>query len=75
MNEPTMNIVNQINAALNDLRTTLVEMVDGDVQARITNEHKVKYQLELAIDMIDDHHRGKKVPWSDRKYQVTEEFS
>ena len=74
-NEPNMNIVNQINAGLNDVRSTLVAMTQSDVQGRITNEHKVKYQLELIIDMIDDHQFGKNQPWSDRKYLVEEEFS
>lgn len=73
--EPTMNIVNQINAGLGDLRATLVAMTQGGVDTRIVAEHKAKYQLELIVDMIDDHQAGRKIPWSDRKLQVEEEFS
>ena len=73
--EPTMNITNQINAGLNDIRATLVAMSDGDLAARIRLEHKAKYQLELVVDMIDDNQAGKHIPWSDRKLQVEEEFS
>lgn len=75
--EPTMNIVNQINAGLSDVRETLVALIPnatGRVD-RIILESKAKYQLELLFDMIYEHGEGKKIPWSDRKLQVEEEFS
>lgn len=77
-NEPGMNIVNQINAALNDVRTTLVD----DVADRIDNEDRdvgvaqAKFQLDLAIKMVCDHTDGiASIPWSDRRHIVDEEFS
>lgn len=77
-NEPDMNIVNQINAGLNDVRATLI----NDVAGRIDNEDRyvgiaqVKYQLNLVITMILEHEDGiRSQPWSDRKHLVDEEFS
>lgn len=75
MNEPTMNIVNQINAGLNDVRTSLVSMTTGGLPERVRSEHKAKYELDLIMNMIDESRGGIHRPWSDRKYQVTEEFS
>lgn len=73
---PTMNITNQINAALNDIRTTLIELsatVPGD--ERLAACDKARYQLDLAMEMVRDHTRGRSISWSDRKPQVDEEFS
>ncbi len=79
-NQPDMNIANQINAALNDVRTTLVELATWaktpDISDRVQAEDKAHYQLQLAMTMIRDHRIGKaSIPWSDRKYIVEEEFS
>ncbi len=77
--EPTMNIVNQINAALQDVRGTLVELatwgMTPDVSDQMRAENKAGYQLSLAIQMINDHRLGINHPWSTLKYQVDEEFS
>lgn len=75
--EEEMDITNQINAALNDIRTTLIELTKinpghGD---RVTACNKARYELDLAMDMVLDHRRGKSRPWSERKHQVDEEFS
>lgn len=76
-NEPDMNIVNQINAALADVRATLVDMVGRiDNEDRYTSQAQAKFQLELAIKMVNDHSDGiASIPWSDRKHIVDEEFS
>lgn len=75
-NSPEMNIVNQINAALNDVRASLVELSRVyDVDAAITVMTKARYQLDLTIDMVMEHGNGKSIAWSDRKPQVEEEFS
>lgn len=78
-NEPDMNIVNQINAALQDIRTTLVELSDfgktPDMSDRIIAASKVRYQLNLTLLMIQERReKGINQPWSDRKYLVDEEF-
>ena len=74
-----MNITNQINAALNDIRATLIELSKfpevpeyWEIQA---TQNKARYQLYLAMEMINDHRKGISQPWSDRKHQVEEEFS
>jgi len=72
-----MNIVNQINAGLNDVRSTLLEVnrigaVFPDVRPAI---QKVHYELGEIIAMILDHSEGMSRPWSDRKHQIAEEFS
>lgn len=78
-NSPEMNIVNQINAALNDVRTTMVELATWaktpDISEQITARSKIVYQVGLALEMIDDHREGKSIAWSDRKPLVEEEFS
>lgn len=72
-----MNITNQINAGLNDVRSTLIDLSclfprDGT----ITGVSKARYQLELIIQMIRDHvEYDKSIPWSERKGMVEEEFS
>lgn len=72
-NEPDMDIVNQINAALNDVRATLIGIAEkGNV---ITGNLMAHYQVDLAIGMVNDHRQGINRPWSDRKHQVEEEFS
>mgnify|MGYP000903959184 CR=1 FL=1 len=77
-NEPNMNITNQINAALNDIRKTLIDLscyVPGSGEL-VTEMAKARYQLNLTFDMILDHTHGRQSqPWSDRKHQVDEEFS
>lgn len=75
-----INIVNQINAALNDVRTTLVSLTDfaktPDISDRITAASKARYQLDLTLQMIQEHReKGIDVPWSERKPLVDEEFS
>jgi hypothetical protein len=78
-NEPDMNITNQINAGLNDIRSTLIELSvwakTPDISDQLKNIRKAKYQLDLIMDMIKDHRQGRSQPWSDRKCQVDEEFS
>lgn len=78
-NAPDMNITNQINAALNDIRSTMIELATWaktpDISDRIRAQDKVRYQTDLAMIMIRDHRQGIDQPWSDRKYQVEEEFS
>lgn len=77
--EEKMNIVNQINAALNDIRTTLVALSEfgktPDVSDQLMAEKKATYQLWMAMEMVRHHRHGKSIPWSDRKPQVEEEFS
>lgn len=80
-NSPEMNIVNQINAALNDVRTTMIELATRmktlDVSDQTLAEDKMRYQFDLAVQMIRDHRRPDKPsrPWSELKHQVEEEFS
>jgi hypothetical protein len=79
-NSPDMNIVNQINAALNDVRSTMVDMSAlaerrEDRVALITAQKKVRYQTELAMAMVIEHQCGRSISWSDRKPLVEEEFS
>ena len=75
-----MNIGNQINLALNDIRTTLNSLAEWaktpDMSDRIVAASKARYQLDLALQMIKEHREnGISVPWADRKHQVEEEFS
>lgn len=78
-NTPEMNITNQINAALNDIRATLIELATWaktpDISDRMTAQQKAAYQLGLATQMVIEHRDGHSQPWSDRKHQVDEEFS
>lgn len=78
-NEPEMNIVNQINAALNDVRTTMIELATWaktpDISDKLKAMSKIRYQVDLTMQMIGDHRSGVNQPWSDRKHQVDEEFS
>lgn len=75
-NSPDMNIVNQINAALNDVRATLIELTKLATPADLYDiEMKAHYQLNLAMTMIGDHQQGVSHSWSDLKHQVDEEFS
>ena len=79
-NEPDMNITNQINAGLNDVRTTLVSLSEfaktPDLSDKFQACEKARYQLELIMLMVNEHRAGiRSQPWSDRKYQVEEEFS
>lgn len=78
-NEPNMNITNQINAALNDIRATMIELATWaktpDISDQMKAKSKIRYQTDLAMQMIIDHRDGINQPWSDRKPQVDEEFS
>jgi hypothetical protein len=79
-NSPDMNIVNQINAALNDVRATLVELSElpidrGHRDDMVVALAKARYQIDLAMTMILEHQAGKSISWSDRKPLVEEEFS
>lgn len=78
-NEPDMNITNQINAALNDVRATMIELATWaktpDFSDQLMAKNKIRYQTGLAMQMITDHRDGINQPWSDRKHQVDEEFS
>lgn len=79
-NTTDMNITNQINAALADVRSTLVELSKLPVPPEFLEvqnlRNKARYQMHLAIDMVTDHcYQGFSQPWSDRKHQVMEEFS
>ena len=65
-NEPNMNITNQINAALNDIRKTLI-----DLSCYVPGSGELV--TEMAI--LDHTHGRQSQPWSDRKHQVDEEFS
>ena len=51
-NTPEMNITNQINAALNDIRSTLIELAtwekSPDISDQIVLESKVRYQTDLV---------------------------
>lgn len=71
---PDMNITNQINAGLNDVRMTLIDLsclTGGPAENEI---NRAKYELDLVIEMIEMHKRGNSISWSDRKPQVDEEF-
>lgn len=74
-----MNITNQINAALNDVRTTMIELATWaktpDFSDQLMAKNKIRYQTGLAMQMITDYRDGINQPWSDRKHQVDEEFS
>lgn len=74
-----MNITNQINAALNDIRATMIELATWaktpDLSDQLMAKNKIRYQTGLAMQMISDHRDGINQPWSDRKPQVDEEFS
>lgn len=74
-----MNITNQINAALTDVRATLVELSDWaktpDISDQVTARSRAVYQLNLAMMMIQKHRRGISQSWSSLKHQVDEEFS
>lgn len=76
-NSPNMNITNQINAGLNDVRASLIDL--SCLPRHGTNQAdailKAKYQLDLIVDMIQEHKTGTHLAWSDRKYMVDEEFS
>jgi len=73
-NTPDMNIANQINAALADIRATLIEL--SETKNDIDTAWKGRFQLDLAIKMIREHRDGiRSQPWSDRKHLVAEEFS
>jgi hypothetical protein len=76
-NEPGMNITNQINAALNDIRTTLIALSERDPESGTvcTEMARARYELNLAMTMVTEHSHGIHQPWSDRKYLVEEEFS
>jgi len=73
-NTPDMNIANQINAALADIRATLIEL--SETKNDVDTAWKGRFQLDLAIKMIREHRDGtRSQPWSDRKHLVAEEFS
>jgi hypothetical protein len=75
-----MNIANQVNLALNDVRATLMSLADfgktPTLNDRIRAAKMAHYQLDLMIRMIEQHcGQGVDIPWADRKPQVEEEFS
>lgn len=76
-NTPDMNITNQINAGMNDVRASLITLSEaprfGTDQADAIM--KATFQLNAIVDMIMEHNEGRSQPWSDRKYVVEEEFS
>lgn len=77
---PDMNIINQINAGLQDVRATLISLSNfgatPDISDRIVAASKVRYELDLILTMIKEHREdGISQPWSDRKHLVDEEFS
>ena len=77
-NEPEMNITNQINAGLNDVRKTLIALSERkpDSGTLCTEMARARYELNLIMTMITEHTQGiRSQPWSDRKFQVEEEFS
>lgn len=79
-NAPDMNIKNQINAALADVRETLMSLTEfaktPDISDRIVARNQALYQLELAMIMIEEYRTGKaSMPWSEMKGMVEEEFS
>lgn len=81
-----MNLTNQINAGLNDVRKTLLEYAKADSAAMTdTNPHEANtrrnalqmratYELNAIEDMISEFHEGRRVPWSDRREMVVAEF-
>lgn len=71
---PDMNITNQINAGLNDVRSTLINMLSFTGGSADTEADRAKYELDLVIQMIEDHKQGNSIAWSDRRPQVEEEF-
>jgi hypothetical protein len=72
--EPDMNIVNQINAGLNDVRSCFVRAVNNKPQS--SHEYlKARYIINEISLMIEGHFRGENIPWSQRKGAVEEEFS
>lgn len=76
-NEPEMNITNQINAGLNDVRKTLIALSEREPDSgTVFTLLRARYELNLIMTMITEHTQGiRSQPWSDRKYQVEEEFS
>lgn len=64
-NEPNMNIVNQINAGLNDVRKSLIA----------ENFQRAEFEFHAIGWMIKQHKEGLSVPWSDRRPAIEEEFS
>ena len=71
---PDMNITNQIKAGLNDVRKSLINMLSFTGGTADTEADRAKYELDLVIQMIEDHKHGNSIAWSDRKPQVDEEF-
>lgn len=63
--EPNMNIVNQINAGLNDVRKSLIA----------GNFERADFEYSAIKWMIRQHEDGLSVPWSDRRPAIEEEFS
>ena len=63
--EPDMNLTNQINAGLNDVRTSLIA----------ENFARAEFEFHAIGWMIKQFHEGIKVPWSARKPAIEEEFS
>ena len=63
--EPNMNIVNQINAGLNDVRKSLIA----------GNFERADFEYNAIKWMIRQHEDGLSVPWSDRRPSIEEEFS
>lgn len=79
-NQPDMNIENQINAGLNDVRKSMIALSDYAKTPDISDQHKVvrrvSYEMAEILLMIKEHRfDGIHRPWSDRKHQVEEEFS
>lgn len=75
-NEPNMNITNQINAGLNDVRKSLIDLsCDSSAIGSMNSEALAKHCLEEIIFMVRDFKEGKNQPWSDRKHAIDEEFS
>lgn len=69
-----MNLTNQINAGLNDVRKTLIDLSCLTGGSADTEANRAKYELDLVIQMIEDHKQGNSIAWSDRRPQVDEEF-
>lgn len=76
-NSPDMNITNQINAGLNDVRKSLVALSEHEPDSGvvITEMSRARYELETIFNMINEHRHGKSISWSDRRPQIEEEFS
>lgn len=75
-----MNIGNQINQALNDIRGTLVLLVDFgktlNAGGSVFVAAKARHQFDLTLQMIQDYREKRiDIPWVDRRPQVDEEFS